>query len=113
MADIKYQVFVSSTFEDLEDERRSAFESILNVDHIPVGMELFQAGTDDQWSYIKRRIDSCDYYFVIIAERYGSIGPGGKSYTQMEYEYAIENNIPVAAFLLDHKSRINWPNHKV
>jgi hypothetical protein len=31
--------------------------------------------------------------------QYGSIGPDGKSYTQLEYEYATSNKKPVIAFL--------------
>jgi hypothetical protein len=42
-------------------------------------MELFPAAHDDQRTLIKRVIDDCDYYTVIIAGRYGSIGPEGKS----------------------------------
>jgi hypothetical protein len=113
VSDIKYQIFISSTQQDLVDERRAVFETILNFGHIPVGMELFQAGNDDQWSYIKKRIMECDYYFVIVAERYGSIAPGGKSYTQMEYEFAIENKIPVAAFILSDTSSKEWSKAKV
>ena len=110
--DVKYQVFVSSTFIDLEEERRSVIESILNLGHIPVGMEAFQASDDTQWDYIKRRIDESDYYVVIVAERYGA-EKDDKSYTQMEYEYAVEHGVPVAAFLLKGEARRSWPNHKV
>lgn len=35
--DVKYQIFVSSTYADLVDERRSVIESVLNLGHIPVG----------------------------------------------------------------------------
>jgi len=35
--DVKYQVFVSSTFVDLEAERRSVIETILNLKPIPIG----------------------------------------------------------------------------
>ncbi|WP_376703412.1 DUF4062 domain-containing protein [Mesorhizobium sp. ISC25] len=70
------------------DERRSVIEAVLNLGHIPVGMEAFQASDDTQWDYIKRRIDDSDYYVLIVAERYGS-ELKGKSYTQMEYEYAV------------------------
>jgi len=110
--DVKYQVFISSTFQDLREERRIVMEQILNLGHIPVGMELFQAGNDSQWAHIKRRIADCDYYLVIVAERYGS-EEGGKSYTQLEYEWAIELEIPVAAFLLDDHVRSSWPAGKV
>ncbi|TPI17193.1 DUF4062 domain-containing protein [Mesorhizobium sp. B4-1-3] len=110
--DIKYQIFVSSTFVDLQDERRSVIEAILNMGHIPVGMEAFQASDDSQWDYIKRRIDESDYYVVVVAERYGS-ELRGKSYTQMEYEYAVKQHVPVAGLLLDGNTRKSWPSDKV
>ncbi|WP_025596128.1 DUF4062 domain-containing protein [Agrobacterium tumefaciens] len=106
--DVKYQIFVSSTFVDLQEERRRVIEMILNMGHIPIGMEAFQASDSTQWEYITRRIDESDYYVVIIAERYGSM-ESGKSYTQMEYEYAVSKEIPVAAFLLDDEVRKTWP----
>lgn len=101
----KYQVFVSSTFEDLKEERRILMEQILNLGHIPVGMELFQASNEEQWTYIQRRILECDYYLLVVAERYGSVDGDGKSYTQKEYEFAVANRIPVAAFLLESAAR--------
>ncbi|NTI64157.1 DUF4062 domain-containing protein [Agrobacterium rhizogenes] len=110
--DVKYQVFVSSTFEDLQDERRAVIAAILAMGHIPVGMEAFNASDEDQWTNIKRRIDKADYYVVIVAERYGA-EKDGKSYTQMEYEYAVKQGVPVAAFLLKGEARRSWPNHKV
>lgn len=109
---VKYQIFVSSTFEDLKDERRGVIEAILNLGHIPVGMELFQANDDTQWNYIKRRISECDYYVLIVAERYGS-ELDGKSYTQMELEYAMEQGIPVVSFLLSSEARKTWPQDRV
>lgn len=95
----RYQVFISSTFTDLHEPRQEVMQALLELDCIPAGMELFPAANDDQWTLIKRVIDDCDYYIVIIGGRYGSIGPDGRSYTQMEYEYAIEKGKPVIAFL--------------
>ena len=97
--DRKHQVFVSSTYEDLQEERREVIRVLLQLDCIPSGMELFPAADKDQWSLIKGVIDDCDYYIVIIAGRYGSIGPEGVSYTEKEYHYAVENDKPVVAFL--------------
>ena len=100
--DKRYQVFVSSTFEDLQEERKEVMQALLELDCIPAGMELFPAANDDQWSLIKRVIDDCDYYILIIGGRYGSTNDEGKSYTQMEYEYAVSTGKPVIAFL--HKN---------
>ena len=72
---------------------------LLELDCIPSGMEMFPAADEDQWSLIQGVIDDCDYYIIIIADRYGSTGPEGVSYTEMEYRYAVENNKPVLAFL--------------
>ncbi len=74
-------------------------QALLELDCIPAGMELFPAADDDQWTLIKRVIDDCDYYIVIIGGRYGSLGPDEKSFTQLEYEYAVSMGKPVIAFL--------------
>ena len=97
--DRKYQVFVSSTYDDLQRERQEVMHVLLELDCIPSGMELFPAADEDQWSLIRGVIDECDYYIVVIAGRYGSIGPDGISYTEMEYRYAAEQGKPVIAFL--------------
>lgn len=100
--DKKYQVFISSTFTDLKNERKEVTKALLEMDCIPSGMEMFQASDDNQWELIKRVISSCDYYIVIIAGRYGTIHPETKkSYTQMEYEYAAQIGIPIIGFLYD------------
>lgn len=104
--DKKYQVFVSSTFSDLLKERQEVMQALLELDCIPVGMELFPAADDDQWTLIKGLIDDCDYYVLIQAGRYGSIGPDGRSYTQMEYEYALEKKLPIISFLHSDVSKI-------
>ena len=98
----RFQVFVSSTFQDLQDERQEVMQALLELDCIPSGMELFPAANEDQWTLIKKVIDDCDYYMVIIAGRYGSLGASGTSYTEMEYRYATEKGKPVVAFL--HRS---------
>src|SRR6185295_5102911 len=60
----RYQVFVSSTFVDLQEERNEVMQALLELDCIPAGMELFPASNDDQWTLIKNVIDDCDYYIV-------------------------------------------------
>lgn len=105
-SDKRFQVFISSTFRDLIEERKEVIQALLELDCIPSGMELFQAADDDQWTLIKRVIDDCDYYMVIIAGRYGSVSSRGISYTEMEYRYAIEQGKPVIAFLHQHPEKL-------
>jgi hypothetical protein len=81
----RLQVFVSSTFIDLRDERQAAVEAILSAGHIPAGMELFAAGDESQMEVIKGWIDQSDVYLLILGGRYGSIEPKtGKSYVELE-----------------------------
>lgn len=85
----KLQVFVSSTYTDLIEERQAAVEAILDAGHIPAGMELFKAGDKSQLETIYKWIDECDIFMLILGGRYGSIEEKtDKSYTQLEYEYA-------------------------
>ena len=95
----RYQVFVSSTFVDLIDERRAVMQGLLELDCFPAGMELFPASDDDAWTLIQRVIDDCDYYLVILAGRYGSTDANGVSYTEKEYDYAVSRGKPVLGFL--------------
>ncbi len=108
--DKRYQVFVSSTYDDLQDERKEVMQALLELDCIPAGMELFPASSEDQWSLIKRVIDDCDYYILIIGGRYGSVGPDGISYTQMEFEYALKTGKPIISFV--HKNPASIPTGK-
>lgn len=106
MADKKYQVFVSSTFRDLADERQDAIRNILDLKHIPAGMELFPAADVQQLTYIKKVIDECDYYLLIVGGRYGSMDGDGVSFTEREYDYAVETGKVVLAFVHEDPAQI-------
>lgn len=108
--DKRYQVFVSSTYEDLQDERKEVMQALLELDCIPCGMELFPASNEDQWSLIQRVIDDCDYYILIIGGRYGSTDEQGMGFTEKEYRYAADTGKPVIAFL--HKQPQLIPSGK-
>jgi hypothetical protein len=94
-----FQVFVSSTFSDLADERRQVTNTLAKAGYIAAGMELFPATDQQQLDFIKRVIDRSDYYVVIVAGRYGSLADDKLSFTEHEYEYALSKGIPVLAFL--------------
>lgn len=100
----KYQIFVSSTYEDLKEERDKVQKAILSMYQFPVGMEMFSADDSEQWDIIKATIDTSDYYVFIIAHRYGSTISFGKdagmSYTEKEFRYARKKKIPILAFLI-------------
>jgi hypothetical protein len=98
--DRRYQVFVSSTFLDLAEERSAVVSALLQLDAIPAGMELFPAADDDAWTLIERVIDASDYYLLVIGGKYGSIDQATElSYTEREFDYAVGAHKPVMAFL--------------
>lgn len=103
----RHQVFISSTYTDLKEERALVTQTLMQMDCIPAGMELFPATDEEQFEFIKKVIDDCDYYLLIIGGRYGSTTEEGISYTEKEYEYAVEQSIPVLALLHQSPSSIS------
>ncbi|WEW98423.1 DUF4062 domain-containing protein [Pseudomonas nitroreducens] len=95
----RYQVFVSSTYADLKNERQHVLQALMEMDCIPAGMELFPASDEEQWAFIRRIIDDCDYYLLIIGGRYGSTTSDGISYTEKEFDYAIHKGLKVIALV--------------
>ncbi|MEM7241938.1 MAG: DUF4062 domain-containing protein [Pseudomonadota bacterium] len=101
--DKRFQVFISSTFQDLKNARQEVSEALLRADCFPAGMELFPAADEEQFEFIKTIIEQSDYYIIISAGRYGSIHPKtGLSYTEMEYDFAKEIGKPIIRLL--HKN---------
>ena len=95
-----YQIFVSSTYEDLKEERQEVMAAVVSTGNVPIGMEYFPAGDAAPFDYIKKQINDADYYILIVAGKYGSINKDtGISYTEMEFDYAIEKKVPVAVLL--------------
>ncbi len=106
----RYQIFISSTYKDLQEERQAVLQSILKLRHIPVGMEHFVATNEEQFNYIKRLLDETDYYIIIVGNRYGSQADDGISYTEKEFEYAVSLRIPVIACI--HSNPDSLPVNK-
>lgn len=108
----RYQVFISSTFRDLEKERNVVRNALVKHNYIVEGMEMFPATDKRQWEVIKERIDKSDLYVLIIADRFGSVAADAHdwepelvgssesiSFTQLEFRYARQRRIPILAFI--------------
>ncbi|MGG4217166.1 DUF4062 domain-containing protein [Paenibacillus jamilae] len=95
----KLQIYISSTFNDLIEERHTAVEAILQAGHIPAGIEQFFK--ESPMKIRKRWIDESDVYLLILGGFYGLTLPDeSKSYTHWEYEYAGEAGKPRFAFVV-------------
>ncbi len=122
MRKARYQAFISSTYEDLKEERTEVAFAVLENGCFPAGMELFAASNNSQWDAIKKVIDESDFYILIIGGRYGSteteeyVDEKGKvkkrevSYTEKEFDYALANNKPIIAFV--HEDYTSLPSKK-
>lgn len=96
----KYQVFISSTYSDLIEERAAVSQCLLEMGCIPVGMEQFPASNMSQMEYIKMMLDDCDYYVLILGGKYGTLDSDGIGFTEKEYDYAIKKGIPIMSFVI-------------
>ncbi|HEX8265589.1 MAG TPA: DUF4062 domain-containing protein [Pyrinomonadaceae bacterium] len=107
MSQPRYQIFVSSTFRDLQEERQAVLNAILKLNQFPAGMEIFPAANDTPWEMIERIIKDSDYYVLIIGGKYGSIdAESNLSYTEKEYHFAVSQNIPVLPFIHSEPGQI-------
>lgn len=100
----KLQVYVSSTYSDLQEERKIAFDAILSMGHIPIGMEKFPASDEKSTQIARRFIDECDVFVILVGGRYGSVDlKSKKSYVESEYDYARRKKIPIIPILLSER----------
>lgn len=113
--DRKHTVFICSTFIDLQKERQLVFEALYKNGFIPIGMEGFTPGHKSQMSYIRDRIDECDYFIIIAAHRFGTPVPnsdGKTSITEYEYDYALsKKDIPICRFVISDDAP--WPGSAI
>jgi hypothetical protein len=106
------RVYISSTFQDLKQERASARDAILAKGHHPVGMEQYAASDERPLDRCLRDVRECDAYIGIIAWKYGFRPPGHKkSITHLEYEEARKHQKPTFLFLLEKGAL--WPRDRV
>lgn len=97
-----YNVFISSTYEDMVDIRKAVLEQLqYTEDYNPIGMEQFPATDESQLDYIRDKMEVTDLYVLILGGRYGSLIPGENiSYTHKEYRMAQAiPNVKVLAFV--------------
>lgn len=95
----RHQIFVSSTFTDLVDERQSVINTLLRLKCLPAVMEQFTAASQTPWEYITRILDESDYMVVIVGARYGTVDDSGVSFTEREFDYALSINLPILGFI--------------
>jgi hypothetical protein len=113
-----FNVFVSSTYRDLKDEREKVIEAVEKVCKA-IGMEKFLPDEKSTLEVCLEHLRKCDIYIGIVGSRYGSIVPEnqlkkvegenaknyvGLSFTHYEFRKAGELGIPRAVFIINEES---------
>jgi hypothetical protein len=93
---------ISSTVVDLPGYRSQAMDACLRQGMFPEMMEHLPASNSDAIQASVEMVDRSDIYLGIVGTRYGSV-PMGHSFslTEIEYDRAVEREIPRLIFLMD------------
>lgn len=98
------KVFLSSTYEDLVDERQAVQAAIQRMSAQFIGMEYFGSFAEEPLDRCLSKVGLADVLIMILGYRYGFV-PEGKtiSMTEAEYREANDRGIPTLAYMVDDK----------
>ena len=100
-------IFVSSTYEDLIPYRTEVQSVLLRLEQVVKGMEYFGSNSQKPLDVCLETVRCSKIFIGIIGMRYGSVEEeNGKSYTQLEYEEAIKNKIPILIYIISEEHPI-------
>jgi len=102
------KTFLSSTFLDLKEHRRSAIDALERLGHEVGRMEIFGARPDEPTNASLSEVEDCDIFVGVYAYRYGFIPLGAvMSITEQEFNYASQFNKPRFCFFVNEEHP--WP----
>jgi hypothetical protein len=98
-----YRIFISSTIEDLADERQAATEAIDALRQTPIRAEYFMPRRNNPVEVCTAEAAQSAVYVGIFKRRYGFVptqnNRRGLSMTALEYEAALKAQIPIKIFV--------------
>ncbi|MEQ1844349.1 MAG: DUF4062 domain-containing protein [Nitrospira sp.] len=102
---MNHRVFLSSTFTDLEDYRKTVQGAIRQLGAIDVSMEHFGARDERPVAECVRLVhEESDLFVGIYAHKYGYVPDGSEiSISEMEYWAASEAALPRFIYVVDEK----------
>lgn len=105
VSDMRRTIFVSSTYQDLGTYRKAIWELLGEYDVAIRGMEEFGARSATPLETCLIEVEQSDIYIGVIGFRLGSVQEStGKSYTQLEYERALELKKETLIYLIDEEN---------
>jgi Domain of unknown function (DUF4062) len=108
-----YRVFVSSTFEDLREHRKHVIGALRLAGMDVEAMEEFSASSRSPSEFCSERMKRCNLCVLLVGFRRGDRPPeSNQSFTQNEYQEAIDRGIDVLPFILKDSPEIaaSWPS---
>lgn len=91
--------------QDLRNERAEVVDRLRSSNYEPVNAEGFSPTWERSWERIRREIATSHLFVLILGDSYGWIPTAGpfagaaKSVTELEYDEAVRQRIPVLAFI--------------
>jgi len=95
------KIFLSSTFKDLLEHRRAAYDAIRKLEGYQcVRMEDFGARDSTPAEFCEEKVQECDIFLGLLGWFYGSSPDGSTlSFTEFEYDVATAEHMPRLMFL--------------
>lgn len=108
------KIFISSTTKDLGSYREVVTRALLDRQVHPVVKEHFATTHRELNEYLTHHLSQCDAVVSLVGFQFGHSPDGPevsdrRSWTQLEYDYAVEHDIPVLVFLADQSCPFDHP----
>ena len=112
------KIYIPSTFLELWSYRRKAqIELIGRGYEVEVLSSLEGLSDAEIVSVLRARVVECDALVLLVGERRGSVpevnGLEDSSFTKVEYDAALEANLPILIFHIGYAKRVNNYNDRV
>lgn len=109
------RIYVSSTWDDLQEYRRAVYDQLRKLRHDVIAMEDYVASDKRPLAQCLADVAASDVYVGIFALRYGYIpkkdNPHRRSITELEYRAALAAKKECLVFLLDADAP--WPPNRL
>lgn len=100
------KVFLSSTWQDLREERATVVDSLSRMGLGLIGMEVFGSSPRSPLVECLAEVERSDFFVLIVGHRYGEVGPNRLSFVESEYKLAIKKGIPVFVYFKDEQTPV-------
>lgn len=104
LSDINF--FICSTFEDLEKYRATAINKIKSEAGIINAQEFFGARPAKPIDTCLQEVEKSNIFIILVAWRYGSKANDNKSFVELEYEKAVEMDLPVLVYFMEDSMEV-------